>query len=393
MIKRRTFLLVMDSVGVGALPDAGAYGDEGSFTLRSVAQTGRLHLPHLCALGLSRIPGMQGVLPDDGAQPRGAYGRMAERSRGKDTTTGHWELAGLVSDTAFPTYPDGFPPALIQAFSEAVGRPVLCNRPYSGTEVIRDYGREQMACGGLIVYTSADSVFQIAAHTDVVPLGELYRCCMVAREMLKPPHGVGRVIARPFSGTYPDFVRTPDRRDFALPPPSDTVNDLLSRAGRDVIGVGKIGDIFAQRGLTRSLPVHGNADCCAATLQMAGEVFDGLCFVNLVDFDMLYGHRNDAEGYAAALNVFDDFLGGLLPMMRQYDLLIVTADHGCDPATPSTDHSREYVPLLVYGQKINAVPLGTRTTFADVAATVAAWHGVPYTLAGTSFLQEVCHDA
>lgn len=384
---KRVFLVVLDSFGVGALPDAAAYGDEGSDTLLACAKTGLLHVPNLEKMGLFQI---DGVSPASSVNPFAAYGRMAEVSKGKDTTTGHWELAGVRLDRAFPVFPNGFPPEVIGAFERKTGRGAICNRPYSGTEVIRDYGEEHRRTGAYIVYTSADSVFQIAAHEEVIPLEELYRACETAREILTGEYAVGRVIARPFAGEYP-FKRTENRRDFSLKPPRTLLN-ILKEAGKDVISVGKINDIFAGEGITRAVTAHKNEEGMAALAACAKEDFDGLCFVNLVDFDMLYGHRNDAPGYARALNAFDAFLPSLLSRMRRGDLLIVTADHGCDPSTPSTDHSREYVPVLAYGDGVKAVNLGTRGTFSDVAATVADYLEVPYSLCGASFLEEIRDD-
>ena len=344
-------------------------------------------MPNLEKMGLFQI---DGVSPASSVNPFAAYGRMAEASKGKDTTTGHWELAGVRLDRAFPVFPNGFPPEVIGAFERKTGRGAICNRPYSGTEVIRDYGEEHRRTGAYIVYTSADSVFQIAAHEDVIPLEELYRACETAREILTGEYAVGRVIARPFAGEYP-FKRTENRRDFSLKPPRTLLN-ILKEEGKDVISVGKINDIFAGEGITRAVTAHKNEEGMAALAACAKEDFDGLCFVNLVDFDMLYGHRNDAPGYARALNAFDAFLPSLLSRMRRGDLLIVTADHGCDPSTPSTDHSREYVPVLVYGDGVKAVNLGTRGTFSDVAATVADYLKVPYSLCGASFLEEIRDD-
>lgn len=384
---KRVFLVVLDSFGVGALPDAAAYGDEGSDTLLACAKTGLLHVPNLEKMGLFQI---DGVSPASSVNPFAAYGRMAEASKGKDTTTGHWELAGVRLDRAFPVFPNGFPPEVIGAFERKTGRGAICNRPYSGTEVIRVYGEEHRRTGAYIVYTSADSVFQIAAHEDVIPLEELYRACEIAREILTGEYAVGRVIARPFAGEFP-FKRTENRRDFSLKPPRTLLN-ILKEAGKDVISVGKINDIFAGEGITRAVTAHKNEEGMAALAACAKEDFDGLCFVNLVDFDMLYGHRNDAPGYARALNAFDAFLPSLLSRMRRGDLLIVTADHGCDPSTPSTDHSREYVPVLAYGDGVKAVNLGTRGTFSDVAATVADYLEVPYSLCGASFLEEIRDD-
>lgn len=386
--KKRVFLIVLDSFGCGAAPDAAAYGDAGSNTLAACAALPTFSMPALTGLGLFNIQGVGCGVPEKA--PRGAFGRMAEASSGKDTTTGHWELAGLVSKKPMPTYPDGFPQALIDEYARRTGHKILCNKACSGTKVIREYGREQIETRGLIVYTSADSVFQVAAHTDAVPLEELYRCCKIARELLTGEHGVGRVIARPFVGTWPDYTRTAQRHDYSLEPPGMTMLDLLSRSGLDVIGVGKIGDIFAGRGLTESLRTLSNEDGMDKVEAFAARDFCGLCFANLVDFDTLYGHRNDAEGYARALSAADRRIARLMQVMREEDILIVTADHGCDPSTASTDHSREYVPLLLWGKRIRpGTDLGTRQSFADTAATLLDYFGVREKTAGESFLREV----
>ncbi len=384
---KRVFILVLDSCGIGALPDAAAFGDEGAHTLRRVASSPQCVVPNLCALGLGNVEG--GTCFSPTPTPTAAVGRMAEQSNGKDTTIGHWELAGVVSTQPLPTYPQGFPADLLTAFAKETGRGWLCNRPYSGTEVIRDYGQQHLDTGNWIVYTSADSVFQIAAHEAVVPLPELYNACRTARRLLCGEHAVGRVIARPFVGEAPAFTRTANRRDFSLAPPQPTLLDAVSDAGQTVWTVGKIADIFAGRGVTHSVPTHNNAEGMAQTLHAAETPFEGLCFVNLVDFDMLYGHRQDVDGYAAALAAFDRWLPQLLSRLGREDMLIITADHGCDPGDASTDHTREYVPLLVYGAGVRPVPLGTRRSFADVAATVAQYLGVPWHGAGTGFLQEV----
>ena len=388
MIKR-VFLIVLDSCGIGELPDAAQYGDVGSNTLKSCSTSSKFSTPNMAKLGLFNIDGVDFCKPEP--RPTGCFGKLAEKSRGKDTTIGHWELAGLISPHPLPTFPDGFPADFIQAFEEKTGRKVLCNKPYSGTEVIRDYGREQKETGGLICYTSADSVFQIAANEADIPPEELYRICETAREMLTGPElGVGRVIARPYTGEYPNYVRTSNRHDFSLLPPAPTLLDALKQAGLATIGVGKIYDIFAGQGITEMVRNKSNADGMEHTLHYAAQDFEGLCFVNLVDFDMLYGHRNDVDGYAAALTEFDGQLRELLPMLKEDDLLFITADHGCDPSTPSTDHSREHVPLLAYGAKIKAgYNLGTRSTYADLAATVAEYFGVKANIAGTSFLREI----
>ena len=389
MMAKRVFLIVLDSCGCGEMPDSADFGDAGSNTLRACTASSRLDIPTLSKMGIFNIDSVDCGTPVPA--PTAAYGRMAEKSRGKDTTIGHWELAGLISPHPLPTFPDGFPADFIQAFEEKTGRKVLCNKPYSGTEVIRDYGREQKETGGLICYTSADSVFQIAANEAEIPPEELYRICETAREMLTGPElGVGRVIARPYTGEYPNYVRTSNRHDFSLLPPAPTLLDALKQAGLATIGVGKIYDIFAGQGITEMVRNKSNADGMEHTLHYAAQDFEGLCFVNLVDFDMLYGHRNDVDGYAAALTEFDGQLRELLPMLKEDDLLFITADHGCDPSTPSTDHSREHVPLLAYGAKMKAgYNLGTRSTYADLAATVAEYFWVKANIAGTSFLREI----
>ncbi len=366
---KRVFLIVLDSCGIGELPDAAKYGDEGSNTLKACYDSGKLNVPYLEKLGLFRIDGMD--YPVSGTA-LGSYARLGERSAGKDTTTGHWEIAGLVSEQPMPTYPNGFPEELLEEFSRRSGRAVLCNKPYSGTQVILDYGREQLESGALIVYTSADSVFQIAAHEEQIPLEQLYEYCRIARELLQGEHGVGRVIARPYVGEYPNFTRTANRRDFSLVPPKETLLDLLQRKGLDTIAVGKISDIFAGKGVSRKIATHSNDEGMEVTMELAKENFRGLCFVNLVEFDSLYGHRNNVEGYTEALNRFDNQLGQLLPLLREDDVLMITADHGCDPSTPSTDHSREYVPLLICGKQIKeGIDLGTGSSFGNIAATIA----------------------
>lgn len=386
---KRAFLIVLDSVGIGEMPDAAKWGDEGSNTLASIRKHPDFHCPNLEKMGLFAIDG----IGEEIDSTRTCYARMTESSQGKDTTIGHWEIAGIYSPQPLPTYPDGFPKELLEEFERLTGRGVLCNKPYSGTEVIKDFGKEHIETGKLIVYTSADSVFQIAAHEDYVPVQELYRYCEIARELLKGEHGVGRVIARPFNGEYP-FKRTPRRHDYSLQPPATTVADVLSKAGYDVISVGKIYDIFAGKGFTESNPTGNNDEGMNATMGMAERDFNGLCFVNLVDFDMVYGHRNDVGGYARALSAFDAWLGTFLPKLKEDDLLIITADHGCDPATPSTDHSREYTPMIAYGEKLKkGVNLGTRGSFADIGATVLAWFGLPTDeVFGNSFLKEILDD-
>ena len=385
---RRVFLIVLDSVGIGEMPDSAEYGDEGSNTLAACTRSDKLSIPNLRELGIFNIEGVGCGSPVEA--PTGAVARLAEASKGKDTTIGHWEISGVISPKPLPTYPDGFPMELLEEFSRRTGRGWLCNKPYSGTQLLTDYGREHVETGKLIVYTSADSVFQIAAHEDVVPVPELYRCCEIARELLCGEHGVGRVIARPFVGTYPDYTRTPNRHDYSLQPPGDTVLDAIKAAGLDCIGVGKINDIFAGRGITEFVRTKSNADGMEKTFGYARKDFHGLCFVNLVDFDMVYGHRNDVEGYAGALTQFDRQLGQLLPMLREDDLLIITADHGCDPSTPSTDHSREHVPMVAWSKGIKAgANLGTRDTYAHIAATVADYLGVKGNFSGSSFLPDI----
>ena len=364
-------MIVLDSLGIGNAPDAAAFGDAGANTLARVAKGKNLN--NLSALGLGNIDGVDAIQRTDA--PQAAYGRLVEKSLGKDTTIGHWELMGIVSEQPLPTYPYGFPPEVLSAFEAATGRGVLCNLPYSGTDVIRDYGEEHIKSGKLIVYTSADSVFQIAAHEEVVPLETLYEYCRKARALLTGKHAVGRVIARPFMGTPGNFTRTANRRDFSLEPYGTTTLDVLSAEGYSVISVGKISDIFAGRGVTESHPTHGNGEGMQAALALAEKDFSGLCFINLVDFDMLYGHRQDVSGYGAALEAFDAFLPDFLARLGEDDALIITADHGCDPGDESTDHTRECVPLLIYGKRIEPAALGTVEGFSAVGATVEALLG------------------
>lgn len=382
---KRIFLIVLDSVGIGAEPDAAEYGDEGSNTLAAAASSAYFSMPNMQKLGLFNIDGVdcRPAVPS----PKGSFGRLQESSRGKDTTIGHWEIAGLISKNPLPTYPQGFPREVLDAFSKATKRSVLCNRPYSGTKVIEDYGKQHMDTGALIVYTSADSVFQIAAHEEVVPVEQLYEYCHMARKLLKGKHGVGRVIARPFLGQPGSFVRTSNRHDFSLEPPGNTMCDYLMAAGKETIGIGKISDIFAGKGIRTCIRTKNNQEGIARTIECLDKDFEGLCFVNLVDYDMLYGHRNDVDGYAKALTAFDQQLPDILSRMGEEDLLLITADHGCDPATPSTDHSREYTPLVLYGKPIaSGVNLGTRATFADIAATVLDYFHVQGALSGQSLL-------
>ena len=381
---KRIFLIVLDSFGIGQMPDSGSFGDTGVNTLSSCASTGALHIPNMIAAGLGNIDGVS-CLPKTEA-PTGAYARLAEKSMGKDTTIGHWEIAGIVSNEPLPTYPEGFPEEVLAPFREATGRGVLANAPWSGTAVIDAFGDEHLRTGDLIVYTSADSVFQIAAHEDLVPPETLYEYCRAARKILKGKHGVGRVIARPFIGESGSFKRTANRHDFSLEPPGITLLDALQQAGKDSIAVGKIYDIFAGRGTTEHVYNKSNADGMAHTMRYASKDFSGLCLVNLVDFDMQFGHRRDALGYAKALSEFDAWLGDFLKTLGDDDLLMITADHGCDPAyLATTDHTREYVPLLILGQQVKPVNLGTRESFADIAATTAQLLEVPLDTPGKSF--------
>lgn len=388
MAVRRAIVLVLDSAGVGALPDAGAYGDEGSATLPHVAEAvGGLTLPHLERLGLGRIVPVAGVRAV--AHPEAAFGRMAEQSAGKDSTTGHWEMMGLIVRRPFPTYPDGFPPEVIAAFEQAIGRRALGNRPASGTAIMDQLGAEHLHTGHPIVYTSADSVFQIAAHEEVVPVAQLYDWCLAARRLLVGEHAVSRVIARPFVGTPGAFRRTDRRRDFSLPPTGPTVLDALAAARVPVYAIGKVGDLFAERGISESVHTHDDLDGLARTAEAARRVDRGLIFANVVDLDTVYGHRNDAPGYARRLEEIDAALRPLLEARGGEALFIITADHGNDPTTPSTDHSREYVPLLALGPGIRAgADLGTRRTFADVGATLASALGVDWEGAGSSFWED-----
>lgn len=388
MSKQRVYLIVLDSFGIGHAPDAADFGDEGANTLYTITHSKEYDTPNMRKLGLSCIDGVDYLEKSDNIV--GSYGRMQEASKGKDTTIGHWEIAGIVSENALPTYPNGFPKEVLDEFSKRTGREVLCNKPYSGTDVIRDYGEEHVRTGKLIVYTSADSVFQIAAHEDIVPVEELYKYCEIAREILVGEHGVGRVIARPFVGEAPNFQRTTNRHDFSLLPPRDTMLDVLQKEGYDTYGVGKIYDIFAGKGIAHTQRIQGNVDGMEKTIQLQDKDFNGLCFVNLVDFDMLYGHRNDIEGYAKAATVFDKQLGTFMERMQPQDILMITADHGCDPGFKGTDHSRECVPFLAYGEQVKkGVNLGTRKTFSDIAATILDIFGIDSRLDGTSFKDEI----
>lgn len=385
---KRVFLIVLDSFGIGEAPDAAKFHDEGSNTLGSIAKADEFYTPNLKKLGMFNIDGVTAGEKEE--NPIGSYGRLTETSQGKDTTIGHWEIAGIISEEPLPTYPNGFPEEILTEFKKQTGRGILCNRPYSGTDVIRDFGEEHVKTGDLIVYTSADSVFQIAAHEEIVPLDELYRYCKIARELLTGKHALGRVIARPFDGTHPNFKRTPHRHDFSLLPPKTTMLDCLQEAGYDTIGIGKIYDIFAGKGIDKTTSIVNNNDGMVKTLEAQNDDFKGICFVNLVDFDMVYGHRNDVKGYAQAATDFDVQLEEFIEGMRSDDVLMITADHGCDPGTPSTDHSREYTPMLMYGEGIKeGVSIGTRDTFADIAATVLDLFGLKGDIAGKSFLDQV----
>ena len=385
---KRVFLIVLDSFGIGAMPDSEKFGDVGVNTLASCANSSCLRIPNLIKAGLGNIDGVT-CLPKVDA-PMGAVARLREASQGKDTTIGHWEIAGIVSENPLPTYPDGFPEEILAPFREATGRGVLANAPWSGTAVIDKYGEEHMRTGDLIVYTSADSVFQIAAHEDIVPPEQLYEYCRIARSLLQGKHGVGRVIARPFVGEPGNFTRTSNRHDFSLEPPKETVLDALQKAGFATIGVGKIHDIFASQGVSEHVYNKSNADGMNHTANYAKQDFEGLCFVNLVDFDMQFGHRRDVDGYAKALSEFDAWLGKFLPTLEQDDVVMITADHGCDPAyTATTDHTREYVPLLVLGKGVKPVNLGTRESFADIAATIADIFGVSLGTPGKSLADKL----
>lgn len=386
---KRALIIVFDSLGIGALPDAGRYGDEGSHTLDNLARAaGGVHLPNLSSLGLGHIEGIRTI--DKVLSPRGSFGRMKEASPGKDTATGHWEMAGVVLEKPFPVFPDGFSREIMDKFERLTGYGWLWAKTSSGTEIIERLGEEHLATGKLIVYTSADSVFQIAAHDNVAPLEELYRVCEKTR-LLADEYNIGRVIARPFTGPPGKFERVPARKDFAVPPPSETLLDLVKREGMETVGIGKIGDIFVHRGLTREIHTVSDDEGIDRTLEAMESMGSGFIFTNLVDFDTLYGHRNDPQGYAKALEHMDSRLPELIAALGPQDILFITGDHGCDPTTPSTDHSREFVPLLAFGHGLKAgVQLGTRDTFADLGATVAEALGAKSPISGRSFLHEIC---
>ena len=379
---KRVFMIVLDSTGIGEMPDAAAFGDAGSNTLKSAAKSEKLDMPNMKQMGLFNIEGVDWT--EGTAAPTGAYARMAEASQGKDTTTGHWEMAGIISKNPMPTYPQGFPKEVMEEFERQTGRGTLVNLPYSGTEVINRYGDEMVATGKLIVYTSADSVFQIAAHEEVVPPEQLYEYCRIARRILQGEHAVGRVIARPFIGADGNYTRTPRRHDFSLEPTGTTILDQILEAGQSVLAVGKIKDIFAGRGISEFVYTENNAEGIERTLEYMDRDFEGLCFTNLVDCDMIYGHRRDIDGYAAALTYFDHKLPEIMAKLRPEDMMIMTADHGCDPGyVRTTDHTREYVPFVAYGKPVPARDFGTRDTFADIGATVLKYLGIERRIAGT----------
>lgn len=382
---KRVFLIVLDSFGVGAMPDCEKFGD--SFdcnTLKRISASPKFNVPNLIDAGLGNIEGVDCI--EKSENPKAAVYKMREASNGKDTTLGHWEIAGAISQSPMPTYPNGFPEEILSQFKAKTGRGVLCNLPYSGTDVIRDYGQQHVESGDLIVYTSADSVFQIAAHEEIVPLETLYEYCRIAREILKGEHAVGRVIARPFVGSNGKFERTANRRDFSLTPPKKTVLDAVKESGCDVIAIGKISDIFAAQGVTESIVSHSNDEGMEIIKEVSKRDFNGLCFLNLVDFDMKYGHRQDIDGYANALSQFDAFLPSLLAELKEDDMLLITADHGCDPGDDSTDHTREYTPLLMFAKGIEGGNKGVRNTFADIGATVARWLEVEFKGDGESLI-------
>lgn len=387
-MSKRVFLIVLDSFGIGEMPDAKNFGDKGANTLKSVFKSSEFSINTLKKLGLCNIDSIDYI--DSIEHPIGAYGRLLELSNGKDTTIGHWEISGIVSNTPLPTYPNGFPEEIINEFAKQTGRKVLCNKPFSGTEVIKRFGKEHMETGDLIVYTSADSVFQIAAHEDIVPVETLYDYCKIARKILKGKHAVGRVIARPFIGNENEFTRTSNRHDFSLEPTKQTMLDVIKDAGFDSIAVGKIYDIFVGCGITEHCYIRNNLDGMNKITEYQNKDFNGLCFANLVDFDMTYGHRRDVDGYAKAITEFDKWLNRFIKNMRKEDILFITADHGCDPGfTKTTDHTRECVPLIVYGKNIIPTNLGTRIGFCDIGKTICDYLKVNNNLDGNSFLEEI----
>lgn len=387
---KRIFLCILDSFGIGNAPDSSLFGDKNSNTLKSITQASNFHIPNLLKMGLGNIDGVD-FLPKE-EKPSAFVCRLTEKSKGKDTTIGHWEIAGIVSENPLPVYPDGFPEEVIKEFEDETGVGTLCNKPYSGTEVIKDYGEEHLKTGKLIIYTSADSVFQIAAHEEIVPPEKLYEYCRIARKILTGKHGVGRVIARPFTGEKDNFTRTSNRHDFSIEPPKETILDVLNKNGFDTIAIGKITDIFAGKGISQSIFTHSNDEGMEKMSEYAEKDFNGLCFINLVDFDMVYGHRRDVDGYAKALSSFDAFLPSFTGKMKDDDLLIITADHGCDPAFRGTDHTRECVPLIVYSKKTKGTNGKTRNSFADIADTIAEFFGIDFPNDGKSFLNEIDFD-
>ena len=387
MKAKRVFIIVLDSVGIGYAPDAANFGDLGADTMRRISKSDKFNIPTLIGMGLGNIDRIDYLEKTE--NPSAAVVRLREMSRGKDTTTGHWEMMGIISEKPMPTYPDGFPKEVLDEFSRRTGRGVLCNKPYSGTDVIRDYGKQHLESGDLIVYTSADSVFQIAAHEELVPLEQLYEYCSIAREILQGEHGVGRVIARPFIGSEGSFKRTENRHDYSLLPPKETAMDAIGKAGLDVISIGKIYDIFSGAGIKQSMPTHNNGEGMQTLLKVQKTDFTGLCFANLVDFDMLYGHRQDIDGYAAALSCFDSWLPEFISGMNDDDLLMITADHGCDPGDNSTDHTREEVPLIIYGKNVIPKNLGTKVGFAAIGKTAAELLGVEFDCEGESLSEVV----
>lgn len=387
-MNKRVFLIVLDSLGIGEAPDAHKFNDSGANTLKSISKSENFDINNLYKLGLFNIDGVDCLKSN--SSPKAAYGKLKELSNGKDTVIGHWEIAGVISHNPMPTYPDGFPDEILNKFMSLTKRQILCNKPYSGTEVIKEFGQHHVETGDLIVYTSADSVFQIAAHEDVVPIDTLYEYCKIARTLLSGKHGVGRVIARPFIGNDGNFKRTSNRHDFSIEPPTKTMLDYLKDNRLDVIGIGKINDIFASKGITEFTYTKNNDDGMAKTDEFSKTNFNGLCFINLVDFDSSYGHRNDVDGYANALSQFDAWLGKFICHLNDNDILIITADHGCDPGlTNTTDHTREYTPLLVYGKKIKPQNLKTRNGFCDIAKTICEYFNVANNLQGNSFLGDI----
>lgn len=384
---KRVFLVVLDSCGIGAMPDCREFGDENCNTLKRISESQFFSAENMFKLGLGNIDGIDYLDKND--SPLAAVARLTEKSKGKDTTIGHWEIAGTVSQNPLPTYPNGFPQSVIDEFSQKTGRKIICNKPYSGTDVIRDYGKEHVETGALIVYTSADSVFQIAAHESVVPIETLYEYCRIAREILSGENAVGRVIARPFEGEYPNFRRTANRHDFSLAPPKETLLDALIENDKTVYAVGKIYDIFAGKGINEHVFTHSNEEGMQKALEALEKDFNGLCFVNLVDYDMLYGHRQDIDGYAKAFAEFDKWLPYFIEKMNDEDVLMITADHGCDPGDRHTDHTREYTPLIIYGKQVKPINLGTRQTFADIASTIADYLGVTFKCDGESFADKI----